>query len=189
MEVWALEAYGAANILQEILTVKSDDIMGRQKIFDSIIKSSIAAPPGLPESFKVLKKEMQSLCLDMKLLNDQAEEVVLPENYEDESTYEAPKVHTEMKDFDLDLEGDQLGSLYGANDEESIGDLLSGLGVSKADDDLVGGLSIDGLFDDDEAETDLSLSSNELDDDFSGMTEDVEALLQNALLGDEDEDN
>ena len=189
MEVWALEAYGAANILQEILTVKSDDIMGRQKIFDSIIKSSIAAPPGLPESFKVLKKEMQSLCLDMKLLNDQAEEVVLPENYEDEGTYEAPKSHAEIKGFDLDLENDQLGSLYGGNEEESIGDLLSGLGVANADNDLVGGLSIDGLFDDDEVDTDLSLSSNELDDDFNGLTEDVEALLQNALLGDEDEDN
>ena len=60
MEVWALYAYGAANILQEILTVKSDDIMGRQKIFDSIIKSNITADPGTPESFKVLKKEMQS---------------------------------------------------------------------------------------------------------------------------------
>ena len=61
MEVWALEAYGAANILQEMLTVKSDDVMGRQKIFDSIIKSNVTAEPGLPEAFKVLKKEMQSL--------------------------------------------------------------------------------------------------------------------------------
>jgi len=68
MEVWALEAYGAAYTLQEILTVKSDDVMGRSKIYESIVKGENSPRPGVPESFNVLIKEMQALCLDVKLL-------------------------------------------------------------------------------------------------------------------------
>jgi DNA-directed RNA polymerase subunit beta len=75
MEVWALEAYGAAQILQEILTVKSDDINGRQKMYNSILESNVTADPGIPESFKVLKKELQSLCIDVQLLTEGQEEV------------------------------------------------------------------------------------------------------------------
>ena len=68
MEVWAIEAYGAANILQEILTVKSDDVAGRLKTYESIVRGNNVSEPGVPEGFKVLVKEMQSLALDVKVL-------------------------------------------------------------------------------------------------------------------------
>jgi DNA-directed RNA polymerase subunit beta len=73
MEVWALEAYGAAYTLQEILTVKSDDVMGRSKIYEAIVKGENAPRPGVPESFNVLIKEMQALCLDVKFLQKEEE--------------------------------------------------------------------------------------------------------------------
>ncbi|MGH9649853.1 MAG: hypothetical protein ACRD3I_05225, partial [Terriglobales bacterium] len=68
MEVWALEAYGAAYILQELLTAKSDDVYGRTKIYEAIVKGEAAIEPGVPESFNVLIRELQSLCLDVELL-------------------------------------------------------------------------------------------------------------------------
>ncbi|MDY4969698.1 MAG: DNA-directed RNA polymerase subunit beta [Lachnospiraceae bacterium] len=80
MEVWALEAYGAAYTLQEILTVKSDDVVGRVKTYEAIIKGENIPEPGVPESFKVLLKEMQSLCLDMKLLREDGSEVEIKES-------------------------------------------------------------------------------------------------------------
>ena len=83
MEVWALEAYGAAHTLQEILTVKSDDITGRVKTYESIVKGENIPEPGVPESFKVLVKELQSLCLDVKVLTEDNQEVALKE-FEDE---------------------------------------------------------------------------------------------------------
>ena len=75
MEVWALEAYGAAYTLQEILTVKSDDVVGRVKTYEAIVKGDNIRPPGVPESFKVLIKELQSLALDIKVLSDTREEI------------------------------------------------------------------------------------------------------------------
>ncbi|MBR3637227.1 MAG: DNA-directed RNA polymerase subunit beta [Lachnospiraceae bacterium] len=80
MEVWALEAYGASYTLQEILTVKSDDVVGRVKTYEAIIKGENIPTPGIPESFKVLLKEMQSLCLDVRVLDENGEEVVFREN-------------------------------------------------------------------------------------------------------------
>jgi DNA-directed RNA polymerase subunit beta len=85
MEVWALEAYGAAYTLQEILTVKSDDIVGRVKTYESIVKGNNIPEPGIPESFKVLIKEMQSLGLDVKILNEDDEEIELKDNTDMES--------------------------------------------------------------------------------------------------------
>jgi DNA-directed RNA polymerase subunit beta len=79
MEVWALEAYGAAYTLQEILTVKSDDIVGRVKTYEAIVKGDNIPEPSIPESFKVLIKEMQSLCLDVTVRDDDGEEIVLKE--------------------------------------------------------------------------------------------------------------
>ena len=79
MEVWALEAYGAAYTLQEILTVKSDDIVGRVKTYEAIVKGENIPEPGIPESFKVLIKEMQSLCLDIKVLDENSEEIEIKE--------------------------------------------------------------------------------------------------------------
>ncbi len=82
MEVWALEAYGAAYTLQEILTMKSDDVVGRVKTYEAIIKGENIPAPGIPESFKVMLKELQSLCLDVKVLDDQGDEVKLMESTE-----------------------------------------------------------------------------------------------------------
>ncbi len=75
MEVWALEAYGAANILQELLTVKSDDVVGRVKTYEAIVKGEEIQQPGVPESFKVLVKELQSLGLTVEVLNENDEEI------------------------------------------------------------------------------------------------------------------
>ena len=88
MEVWALEAYGAAYTLQEILTVKSDDVTGRVKTYEAIVKGSNIPKPGVPESFKVLVKELQALCLDIRVLDEQGNEIELKdEDDEDEIIY------------------------------------------------------------------------------------------------------
>ncbi len=87
MEVWALEAYGAAYILQELLTVKSDDVMGRVQTYEAIVKGEDIQPPGVPESFKVLIKELQSLGLSVEVLNDNEEEIRF---IEDASAYSSP---------------------------------------------------------------------------------------------------
>ena len=89
MEVWALEAYGAAYTLQEILTVKSDDVTGRVKTYEAIVKGHNVPTPGVPESFKVLVKELQSLCLDVKILDEDGEEVDLKDDDDDDSIYGA----------------------------------------------------------------------------------------------------
>jgi DNA-directed RNA polymerase subunit beta len=94
MEVWALEAYGAAHTLQEILTVKSDDVVGRVKTYEAIVKGENIPQPGIPESFKVLIKELQALCLDVKVLNDNKEEIELKES-----------VDEEMEKLDVNIEG------------------------------------------------------------------------------------
>jgi len=83
MEVWALEAYGAASTLQELLTVKSDDVVGRVKTYEAIVKGENIQEPGVPESFKVLVKELQSLCLDVKVLSEDKKEIELKEMEED----------------------------------------------------------------------------------------------------------
>ena len=84
MEVWALEAYGAAYTLQEILTVKSDDVVGRVKTYESIVKGQNIPKPGVPESFKVLIKELQSLGLDVKVLDEFNEEIDLKQKFDDD---------------------------------------------------------------------------------------------------------
>ena len=91
MEVWALEAYGAAYTLQEILTIKSDDVIGRVKTYESIVKGDNVPEPGVPESFKVLIKELQSLGLDVKIMNDHDEEVDMRDVDEDEEQQNAAK--------------------------------------------------------------------------------------------------
>ena len=101
MEVWALEAYGAAYTLQEILTVKSDDVTGRVKTYEAIVKGHNVPKPGVPESFKVLVKELQSLCLDVKVLDEQGDEIELKDEEDDEPTYGGP----------INFAGDEL-SLY-----------------------------------------------------------------------------
>ena len=83
MEVWALEAYGASYALQEILTIKSDDVLGRVKVYEAIVKGENIPEPGIPESFKVLIKEMQALCLDVKVIDEEGAEIVIRELDED----------------------------------------------------------------------------------------------------------
>jgi len=94
MEVWALEAYGAAFSLQEILTVKSDDVVGRVKTYESIVKGETVPEPGIPESFKVLMKELQSLALDVKVFSEEREEIEIKESVEDD-----------LEELDVNLEG------------------------------------------------------------------------------------
>jgi DNA-directed RNA polymerase subunit beta len=83
MEVWALEAYGAAYALQELLTIKSDDVLGRVKVYEAIVKGENIPEPGIPESFKVLIKEMQSLCLNVEVRSAEGEQIELRETDED----------------------------------------------------------------------------------------------------------
>jgi DNA-directed RNA polymerase subunit beta len=84
MEVWALEAYGAAYTLQEILTVKSDDVVGRVKTFEAIVKGKNVPRPGIPEAFKVLIKEVQSLGLDIRVLNKDNQEIDMKQTFDDD---------------------------------------------------------------------------------------------------------
>ncbi len=98
MEVWALEAYGAAYTLQEILTVKSDDVVGRVKTYEAIVKGENVPEPGVPESFKVLIKELQSLALDVKILSEDEEEIAMRESDEDDDTAEKLNFSLEMRE-------------------------------------------------------------------------------------------
>jgi len=130
MEVWALEAYGAANTLQEILTVKSDDIVGRVKTYEAIVKGTNIPSPGVPESFKVLLKELQSLALDIRVMDaqkneiiirelddDDTEEITMPVRAAEQETEEEPLAQEEndepideeaLDDIDFNLEDDDL---------------------------------------------------------------------------------
>ena len=120
MEVWALEAYGAAHTLQEILTVKSDDVVGRVRTYESIVKGENVPEPGIPESFKVLIKELQSLCLDVKLLSEDEQEVEVREDVDDiEIKDDSVYIDEERDDmFEVDITKD--ASII---DEESTFDL------------------------------------------------------------------
>lgn len=97
MEVWALEGYGASHVLQEILTVKSDDVTGRVKTYEAIIKGKNIEEPGIPESFKVLLKELQSLALDVSVLDENGEEVKITENIDDD----IPDIKTAIDTSDM----------------------------------------------------------------------------------------
>ena len=114
MEVWALEAYGAAYTLQEILTVKSDDITGRVKTYEAIVKGHNVPQPGVPESFKVLVKELQSLCLDIKVLDENMEVIELSEEDDDEET--GRQIEETTANVGTDEEFAAAG--YGINDAE-----------------------------------------------------------------------
>ena len=172
MEVWALEAYGAANILQEILTVKSDDVVGRVKTYESIVKGNNISEPGVPESFKVLIKELQSLALDIRVLTDKHEEIGLKDILDDdidvdirmEKEPEAKEVAIPEGDkgedlFDFDEpDSDVFGDLLAGDDDEELpeGFSTSLLEEDDLDDDFqipASGL-FDGLFDEDADESD-----------------------------------
>ena len=125
MEVWALEAYGAAYTLQEILTVKSDDINGRRKAYEAIIKGQNIPKPGVPESFKVMVKELQSLALDIRVLDKNGEEIQLSTlcNDDDVVPYsnKAREAIRDLGDEEL-VETDDLTKSFLLEDED--GELL-----------------------------------------------------------------
>ncbi len=144
MEVWALEAYGAANTLQEILTVKSDDVVGRVKAYEAIVKGKNIPSPGVPESFKVLIKELESLCLDIKVLDSDHSEIVIKE----------------LEDED---EGYERGQSAGEPEEEPSADLPVGAlsGEEEAGEDFDGD---DDVFDFDDVPSFEDISLDDLDD-------------------------
>ncbi len=176
MEVWALEAYGAAHILQEILTVKSDDIVGRVKTYESIVKGNNISEPGIPEAFKVLLKELQSLALDVKVLTENNEELVIRE-FDDDDDREPRRDdrHEEEQDFDFSLpdedeEDEGIGSIFdeAGDDEDFVSDDLFKEGEDEDDDDMSDvdeDFSFGNLFaDDDEAEDEDETKSDLFDD-------------------------
>ena len=124
MEVWALEAYGAAYTLQEILTVKSDDITGRVKTYEAIVKGNNVPKPGVPESFKVLVKELQSLCLDIRVLDEAGNEIELRDEDEDDEAIYSSEDETYVTD-----EQEVFESGYNVDEEgpEDIMDVFSEL--------------------------------------------------------------
>ena len=135
MEVWALEAYGAAYTLQEILTVKSDDVVGRVKTFESIVKGQNVPPAGIPESFKVLIKELQSLGLDIKVLDKNNEEIDLKQNFDDEDAGlipadESVDFENENVAYEGDFEGFEIGDVN--EDGDDFAD-FAGFGYSEDD--------------------------------------------------------
>ena len=133
MEVWALEAYGAAYTLQEILTVKSDDVTGRVKTYEAIVKGSHIPTPGVPESFKVLVKELQALCLDIRVLDEKGNEIELKdEDDEDELMYAGPETElvadtNEVLDSGFVIDEDSPEGIFGdfgAADEADADDYV-----------------------------------------------------------------
>jgi len=128
MEVWALYAYGAAYVLQEILTIKSDDVLGRVKAYEAIVKGENIPEPGIPESFKVLVKEMQSLCLDVEPISETGEEVELLDDGED-----AFRVAEELG---LDLGAMEAQRMATSDTEDLLGGFdASSIDLSEFDDD------------------------------------------------------
>ena len=140
MEVWALEAYGAAHILQEILTVKSDDIVGRVRTYESIVKGNNISEPGIPEAFKVLFKELQSLALDVKVLTESKDELQLKD----------------LSDAEMEEEERGVGSIFEEDEEDE--DFTSA--------DLFGEEDLDDLDDlDDEDDADDQADEDQTDDE------------------------
>ena len=125
MEVWALEAYGASYTLQEILTVKSDDVIGRVKTYEAIIKGDNIPEPGIPESFKVLLKELQALGLDVRVLRDDNTEVEIMETIDYGDTDYRYEMEGDSQKVD-DSERGSLGELgYQTQEFDEDGELVS----------------------------------------------------------------
>ena len=165
MEVWALEAYGAAHILQEILTVKSDDIVGRVKTYESIVKGNNISEPGIPEAFKVLLKELQSLALDVKVLTESGEELIIRELDDDDESIPTAKAR-EVQEEEARIPEEELElvphteeeidvepiSIFDTDDEDDFAskELFGGSDEDDDDDDDLGDKFT--LFDSDEDE-------------------------------------
>ena len=124
MEVWALEAYGAAYTLQEILTVKSDDVVGRVKTYEAIIKGDNISDPGIPESFKVLLKELQALALDVTVLDEEGNEVHMSETVEESPSENVTDLindrNYELQSESFENAGFRETTVEGLDDDSSI---------------------------------------------------------------------
>ena len=163
MEIWALEAYGAAHILQEILTVKSDDIVGRVKTYESIVKGTNISEPGIPEAFKVLLKELQSLALDMKVLTENKEELAIKDLIESDID-DMPFVREKVVQDEVSL--DDI-------DESDVGEMV--FEDADTDEELSDELNYSNMFEDDDDEIDTSIPSDlDLDDDFDSLDIDLD---------------
>ena len=157
MEIWALEAYGAAHILQEILTVKSDDVVGRVKTYESIVKGTNISEPGIPEAFKVLLKELQSLALDMKVLTENKEELAIKDLIEGElDDIPAFKEREQREEISIDEEFSPSEVEETLFEEGEDVDINEEFGFSTKD-----------MFEDDDDEIDTTISDSfDFDDDF-----------------------
>ena len=172
MEVWALEAYGAAHTLQEILTVKSDDVTGRVKTYEAIVKGENIPEPGIPESFKVLVKELQSLALDIKIITSESDEVEIVDSMDADDDFPTEKAvigelqyeegvgglsEINIEDEDIVDEIDDIADLGDLNEIDDISELINDI-------DIDIDIDIDGLDDIDEID-DIDLDDEFLDDD------------------------
>jgi DNA-directed RNA polymerase subunit beta len=144
MEVWALEAYGAAYTLQELLTVKSDDVVGRVKTYEAIVKGENVLEPGVPESFKVLIKELQSLALDVKVLTEQREEIEI-----------------KIQDDDMSERAQEIGLLMGEREaeRERLAAPVDGSGTAAIDADAGVSDSVADVEEEEEAEEEVDDSA------------------------------
>ena len=161
MEVWALEAYGAAHTLQEILTVKSDDVVGRVKTYEAIVKGENVPEPGVPESFKVLVKELQSLCLDVKLYSEDNKELELKENIDDGIDLNLEKEKNDKEDLFLLPDDDELAGMgiEETENEEELGEIDT-LGEEIEEENM-----LEDIYDSDLAEDNLLNEEDILDDE------------------------
>jgi len=193
MEVWALEAYGAAYTLQEILTVKSDDVVGRVKTYEAIVKGENVPKPGIPESFKVLVKELQSLCLDVSVLDEENNVIDLKQDYDDEegSITSGFDVGSPIKPDDRDaldfmVSGYDNTSIidvdrFDDDDEDSDEDVVDSDDEFMEPDDITD----DSLEDEDYHDVDADLIGDEdevLPDDFDLSLDDIDSDLDDSDL-------
>ena len=152
MEVWALEAYGASYTLQEMLTVKSDDVVGRVKTYEAIVKGENVPEPGVPESFKVLVKELQSLGLDVRLYSEDNQELELKENIEEGIEYDPEKDSKVLAEEEVIVDGDLDG--YG-EESETDDDVVLDDDESIDDEDIYEDMTDEEMFDNDLANDNL----------------------------------
>jgi len=168
MEVWALEGYGASHVLQEILTVKSDDINGRVKTYEAIVKGKNIPEPGIPESFKVLVKELQSLLLDVKVLDQDDNEMELDD--EDDFMNEREIIAGDFKSMDTDYKDDEEFVNFfdeeaskGTDDDEDVDYDEDDVDEDDYDED-----------DDDDIEEDIDEDFEEIDEEDLDMDDDLD---------------
>ena len=170
MEVWALEAYGAAHILQEILTVKSDDVVGRVKTYESIVRGENISEPGIPEAFKVLLKELQSLALDVKVLTESGDELIIREFEEEEEA------------------ADNAASRIDSLKEEELEEIDFNVDENEDEDDEEE-FDVKSIFEDEEDDEEDGFTSDNAEEDEAFEDEDDDTFGFGKLFEDEDDED